>query len=413
MNTFNFHNKLTLLFLLGLVFHFNGYASNDTFGTKTEQKPPIKLGTTLVLSGINKAIGANAKQGIEVLFFKVNAAGGIQGRKLELVALDDGYNAKRAAENVYTFINNSEILALIGVTSTTNNLVILPIVNEHKILLYAPFSGAEFMRKTPPDRYVINFRAGHTEELKGLIESVLEIGIKPEEIAFFLQNDAFGDSVYDTAIAIMKEKGVPKEVIAQMPKGRYTANTLNVESALATIIQEAKHAPKAIILGGTKAPVAKFIDLAIQEFPNVLFFATSGNTDLFTETFSDKAIVIVTEIVPNIDSDLPGVKEYRENLQAFAPGAQPNSRSLAAYLSAKLLVIALEKATTENKLSREGIIDTLESLKDIDLGIDLKISLDKNQHQALHKVWPVQLYNKKYSPYNSTTLKEMMKNQSK
>ncbi|MBA1331607.1 ligand-binding receptor, partial [Candidatus Endoriftia persephone str. Guaymas] len=94
----------------------------------------------------------------------------------------------------------------------------------------------------------------------------------PEEIAFFTQNDGYGDAGYKGAMKALKAKGVANP--EKLAHGRYTRNTLNVEDGLGTFL-DVEIAPKAIIMVGAYAPCAKFIKMAKEDLPDTKFLNVS------------------------------------------------------------------------------------------------------------------------------------------
>lgn len=359
---------------------------------------PIKIGMSSALSGPAAQLGLGMRAGIQAYFNKVNADGGIEGRPLELVALDDGYEPPRAASNMRQLIDRDQVLAVIGNVGTPTAIVTVPVANSQKTLLFAPFTGSGILRKTPPDRYIINFRASYGDEIKSMIEGLLSIGIRPEEMAFFTQNDAYGDSGYQAILKTLKEKGFAHPEL--LPYGRYTRNTLNVEEGLAHILLGAKKPPRAFIIVGAYAPVAAFIHLAKEEFPNALFLNVSFvGTDSLAKALKDKTDnVIVTEVVPPLTLDLPAIQEYRRDMAQYNPDATPTFTSLEGYLAAKLFVDGVRKAAANHMLTREGLIDTFEQMKDVDIGIGAKIDFSKTDHQALQTVWPIYMKGSNFIP---------------
>jgi ABC-type branched-subunit amino acid transport system substrate-binding protein len=340
------------------------------------------------LSGPAGELGRGMQLGVEIYFARINVSGGIGGRQLKLITYDDGYEPERAALNVRELIDRDHVLALIGNVGTPTAVVTVPIANQKKTLLYGSYSGADILRKTPPDRYVINFRASYAEETSAMIKALLSIGIKPDAIAFFIQDDSYGQSGYLGAIQALMAEGFPHPEM--LPHGRYLRNTLNVEEGLADLINGLA-TPKAIILVGAYAPIAKFIKKAKSVFsPSPLFLNVSfvGTTSLARELGKEGENVIVTQVVPPFDSALPAEAQYQADLKKYGDDAQPSFVSWEGYLAAKLFVIALEHAAAENALTREGIIDAFEQMRDVNIGIGVKISFDKEHHQALHKVWP-------------------------
>ncbi len=367
---------------------------------------PIKIGMSTALSGPAQSLGKEMKLGIDIYFAKINAASGINGQPLKLIALDDKYEPELAAANMRALIDKDNVLAVIGNVGTPTAVVSIPIVNEKHVLLFAPFTGAGILRNTPPDRYIINMRASYAEETAAMIKGLLSIGIKPSEIAFFTQNDAYGDSGYAGSIKVLKAAGYADADL--LPHGTYPRNTLNVEAGLAQILK-ARQDTKAIIIVGAYAPVARFIKLAKKDLPHTLFLNVSfvGSKPLAEQLNNSEVndAVIVTQVIPSFDDEkLVAVREYREDLKKYANNSSPSFGSLEGYLAAKVFVMGLQKAAIEKKLTREGIIDAIESLHDVDIGIGEKISFDKNQHQALHVIWPTILKNGHFVPFQWTDL---------
>lgn len=360
----------------------------------------IKVGMSAALTGPASALGNGVKTGIESYFAHVNAKGGINGSPLELVALDDGYEPDRAAPNMKTLIDEKNVIAVMGNVGTPTAIVTVPIANEKNTLLFGAYTGAGVLRQNPPDRYIINYRASYAEETAAMIDGLLSAGIKPEEIAFFTQNDGYGDAGYNGAVAALKEKGFTDT--DSLAHGRYARNTTNVESALGAII-DADIEPKAIIMVGAYAPCAEFIRQAKQDFDDMLFVNVSfvGSLPLLNALGDDAEGVIVTQVVPHYESDLPGVVQYRTDLAKYGQGAKPDFVSLEGYIAASIFVEGLKSAPSAD---REGIINGLESLKSTDVGIGAPVTFSKTQHQASHEVWPTVIRNGRYQALDWSVL---------
>ncbi|MCG8608971.1 MAG: ABC transporter substrate-binding protein [Pseudomonadales bacterium] len=358
----------------------------------------IVVGMSTALSGPASQLGLGVKQGVEALFNRVNNAGGVQGKKLKLEALDDGYEPAKAAPNMRTLIEQNNVLAVIGNVGTPTAIVTVPIANENKTLLFGAFTGAGVLRKSPPDRYVINYRASYAEETSAMIEGLLSAGIKPEEIAFFTQNDGYGDAGYQGAAQALKRQGYSTP--ENLAHGRYTRNTLNVEDALSAMF-DAKTDPRAFIMVGAYGPCAKFITLAKEEFPDAIFLNVSfvGSEALKTALGQKADGVIVTQVVPHYDSDHALVQQYRKDLVNLDRQAQPSFVSLEGYVAAAIFTKALASATLP--IDRESIIDSLEQLAQFDLGLGSSLSLGTGDHQASNTIWPTIIQNGQFVPLNS------------
>jgi len=387
--------------------------AEEPSGNPQIDNSPIKIGMSGALSGSIKEFGKGMVDGIRAYFAKVNASGGINGRPVQFILLDDGYDPERAAANVHQLIDKDHVLALLGDTGTPTNLVTLPIIDKDKVIFFAPYSSSELLRKTPPDRYVFNLRASNYEEVSSLIKGILSTGIKPDDLAIFAQNDAFGETVYKNTMQTLKEIGYLHP--ESLPYGRYERNTNNVAGALGSIMRDSrvnKRPFKVIITAGVDNSNLQFIKLTKESFPKTIFLMISTGlpiplTEEAKEVLKDTTFVL-NEVVPYVNSPLPAVKEYREDLKKYIPEAKLGFSSLEGYLVAKLFVMGLKKAADENKLNREGLVEVFESLHDVDLGIGVKISFDKNHHNVPGKSWPVTLKNGELVPVDWKDIKEQM-----
>ncbi len=373
---------------------FIGLAAEVCAAGETE----IRLGMSTALSGAAANLGTDMRQGVLAGLDRANRAGGIHGRRLRLIALDDGYEPARTAPNMRQLLEKENVLAVIGNVGTPTAIAALPIASEDKTLFYAAFTGAGVLRKTPPDRYVINFRASYAEETGAMIDALIDgAGLKIEDIAFFTQRDGYGDAGFAGGIAALKRHGL-KDGNAVLHV-RYERGTLAVENALASLLY-APHEPRAVVMVGTYAPCAKFIKLAdgaglTATYLNVSFV---GSGSLAAELGNSQAQVIVTQVVPHPeDATVPIVREYLTDLKSFDERAVPGFGSLEGYIAMRVLLVALEKIPGEP--TRENVIYALEALGEFDPGVGQKLQLDAQHHQASHGIWPTILKDGEFVPF--------------
>lgn len=353
----------------------------------------LTFGIVAPASGGAAPLGLGMQKGIETYFAEANAAGGVHGEMLALTARDDQYQPLQAASNSRQLIDEDEVLAAIGNVGTPTATVTIPIYNEYKTLLYGAFTGAGVLRQSPPDRYVINYRASYVQETAAMVNGLLEAGVLPAEIAFFTQNDSFGDAGYNGAIQALTSHGAGNT--AALAHGRFTRGTRNIHQGLATIL-EAPVTPRAIIIVGTYGPAADFIREAKNDLPDAVFLNVSfvGSQALMDELGELSEGVIITQVVPPLDADLPAVDAYRQALATHAQGSEPDFISLEGYLAAKLFVEGV-KAAGANP-DRDAIVDGLLGLGTVDIGLAEPLSLGPNDHQASDAVWPTIITNGRF-----------------
>src|SRR6266446_3417120 len=156
----------------------------------------IRLGISAPFTGSAKELGNQMKLGIETAFNLINESGGIHGRQLRLVAADDGYEPMRAAETMKELYEKQQVFGFVGNVGTPTAVVALPYALERRMLFFGAFTGAGLRRRDPPDRYVFNYRASYAEETDAVVRYLVKMrGVRPEQIAVFAQQDAYGDSV--------------------------------------------------------------------------------------------------------------------------------------------------------------------------------------------------------------------------
>lgn len=342
----------------------------------------LRVGMSGPLSGPSEKLGRSLKLGIEAYFRQVNEQGGVHGKQLSLVALDDVSGPGETGPNMRRLIDDEHVFAVLGNPGAHTAAVAVPIANEKHVPLFGALSGAALLRKTPPDRYVINLRASDAQEaaevVRGLIE---ELELKPDELAFFTQQDALGDSGYQGAIAALKARGF--QSAERLPHGRYPRNTLDVEGGLSRVLDPVSR-PRAVILVGAAKPCAKFIKLARQYGLRALFVHLSSvvGDQLSKELGTSGENVVVTQVVPPLDADLPVVREFRARVR----GDDMGYASLEGFIAAKAFVEGLKKSGPE--ATPETFIDTLERGELLELGLEAPLSLSPERHQLSDQVWP-------------------------
>jgi len=369
---------------------------------------PILLGMSTALSGPAAELGRNMLLGVETGFDRVNRHGGIQGRELQVIALDDGYEPARTAPNMRQLITTQKVLAVIGNVGTPTAIAAIPIANQEHTLLFAPFTGAGVLRKQPPDSYIINFRASYAEETAAMVDALIDTGgLKPEEVGFFTQRDGYGDAGFAGGIKALKRHGLRNgQAVAH---GRYERNTLSVENGLADILLH-QPVPRAIIMVGAYAPCARFIQLARENGLDALFLNVSfvGSTPLAAALTDQHDRVIVTQVVPHPQNvSVPLVAEYQADLQDHAPNARPSFVGLEGYIAARIFTRAL--STLQVAPDRKNIIDALQGLGDFDIGLGIDLYLSGKHHQASHNIWPTVLKEGHFVPMDWSDIGSMLK----
>ncbi len=119
----------------------------------------VVFGQAAALGGPASALATGMRQGILAAFAEANRAGGVKGRKLELVSKDDGYEPRRSIAATRELVEKERVFALIGPVGTPTSSATQPIAAEYDIPFIGPFTGAEFFRNAAMRPNVVTVRA--------------------------------------------------------------------------------------------------------------------------------------------------------------------------------------------------------------------------------------------------------------
>ena len=375
------------LFLLCFISSVPLPAGAET-GVTTAQ---ITIGMTTALNGPAAFLGTSFRTGVETYLHAVNDAGGVHGRKIRLIAYDDGYEPKNAVVNATKLIKEDGVFCFLGNVGTPTALAIRDLLKAEKVPLFAPFTGAESLRK-PVDRYLLHYRASYNQETEVFVRGMVDVlGLK--RIAVFYQDDGYGKAVLDGTTLALKQRG-----LTPAATGTYTRNFENVYEAFGAILAAR---PEAVVMGGTYSACAKFITmwkrktiLEKRKEPDPVFmnvsFVGPDRLAMLLDKYGHG--VVVTQVVPPISSsgpNYPAVTEYVTAMNRYFPLVKPSFVGLEGYLATKVFVEALKR--TGKNLTREGFIDTVESIKNLDIQAGNAISFSKENHQGSQTVYPTVL----------------------
>lgn len=331
----------------------------------------IVFGQSAAFKGPAAALGLEMRQGILAAFEEANAEGGVNGRKLNLVSYNDGYEPDKAIENTKKLLNEDNVFALIGGVGTPTSKATQPIASDAKIPFIGPFTGAEFLR-SPYKRTVINVRASYFQETEAMVDKlVTDLGVS--RIAIFYQDDSYGRAGLSGV-----ERALERRSMELVAEGTYKRNTTAVKRAVLAI---RKGNPEAVIMIGAYKPSAEFIKLAKKigidaKFLNVSFV---GSKALAKELGDAGKNVIVTQVVPfPEDESVPLVARYKKALGAFNPDAEVGFVSLEGYTVGRLAIRVLGELGAN--ITREGFLNKFAEISTFDLGgVTLTYGAEDNQ----------------------------------
>jgi len=334
------------------------------------QDKTIVLGQSAALTGPAAQLGIQMRAGASVYFDALNAAGGVNGHRIELLTLDDGYEPDRCKSNTERFIQD-KAFALFGYVGTPTSLAALPLVNEAKIPFFAPFTGAEALRD-PFSRYVFHLRASYFQETALIVNQLISLGLR--KIAVFHQDDSYGKAGFEGVRRALKAHSLEPVAI-----GTVVRNSVDVAQAVKAIVPKR---PDAVVQISAYKSCAAFIREARKAgyggtFYNVSFVGTQALAD---ELGPQGNGVVVSQVMPFPFSTTTALsREYLEALRKAGSNAKPNYSSMEGYLAAKVFTEGLKRAG--NNPTRDSLITGLESIQNANFG-GFNVSFGPRQHVA-------------------------------
>ena len=311
----------------------------------------IVFGQTACFTGPNAKLGLMYRTGILAAFAERNAEGGVKGRTLELLSLDDAYEPELAAANAERFISDGEIFSVIGAVGTPTSKRIVPMLRSAEIPFVGPLTGADFLRDAELYPHIVNLRASYFEESELLVEHMIELGAARFGIIY--QDDAFGRAALRDYKKLLDARNIPL-----LARNAYTRNTHAVHTSLFSL---EKADLDAILLVGSYPANSTIINLA-NSLKNDYFMASLS----FVFSYELRKLldevdgeIIVTEVVPDAaDTDKQIIRRYR---QAIAEESEReglidtvNEVSLEGYILGRFVIAVLDRI--DGELTRDNFL---------------------------------------------------------
>jgi branched-chain amino acid transport system substrate-binding protein len=327
------------------------WAAKDTLGGE------VRLGQSIALTGPLGDLGQALLQGAKSHFDAVNAKGGINGRRIELVSQDDGYDVKRAVANVDALLADSSTFALFNCFGTPMCEAVLPTVVAAGIPFFAPFTGALSLRVK--ERSVFNIRASYPDEAEQLVKHLSTLGIKRVAVAY--QNNSFGKEVFE-GVRVAADKYQVSGI-----ESATVENTGADAAAAATKLLAGN--PDAILVGLAGKPTLDFVKAVRQQRKGVSLYALSimGSAATLKALGDDATGIAVSQVVPLPNNAVvPVVRDFQQAWKAAGATLEPSHMALEGYINARVFTEALRRAGSNP--TRASFIDAMWGLRQVDLG---------------------------------------------
>ncbi|MGY2914498.1 ABC transporter substrate-binding protein [Bradyrhizobium sp. USDA 3262] len=325
----------------------------------------IRIGQTLPYSGPVSGFGTIGRAQ-EAFFAKVNAEGGINGRQVKFITLDDAYSPPKTVEQTRKLVEQEEVLMMFGSLGTATNNAVHRYLNTKKIPQLFVLSGAT--KWADPKTYPWTMPGMASYESEGVVYAKYVLQAKPDaKIAILAQNDDFGRDY----VAGFKRALGGKAASMIVAEASYETSAPTISSQLATLKASGADVLFGVVLGKFTPQMIKGV-AEIGWKPDLFFVPTSASSISFLEPAGlENAVGLISssnqkDTMDAQWADDPAVKDYLAFMKQYLPNADlSNSHYSAGYHYATLLMAVLKACN--NDFSRENIMRQAASLRDVPL----------------------------------------------
>lgn len=328
--------------------------------TAMAQTGDIVLGQSAPLSGSFAGQGTAYRDGALLFFNQINASGGINGRKIQLITLDDGYKAETAAENAKKLIEQENVLALFNFMFTNAIRGSMPVAVKAKVPYLSPYGGHPelFADKSG---WVFTTRANFFDEAQYIVRHLHTVGIT--RVALVHYDSAAAKQLIEDLNKLLGEQN--KKLMALGPMKLGSKDPAMAVKALADVDAQA------LIMGVSGDDAIAFVK-AYQgarktAMPQVFTRSLVGSSQLVRDLGPAATGIAVTALTPNpFRQVVPVSREYTAALAKRDPNAKPDFIEFEGYVAAKVFVEAARLAG--RNLTRDSLANAYRSLSNYDAG---------------------------------------------
>lgn len=325
------------------------------FSAAAAAQQPWLIGQSAPLSGGNARFGNDVRDGAAAMFAAINAAGGVAGRPIELVTLDDANDRKKAGANTAVLLKERGVIALFGYGSATLSLDALPQAEAAGVPFFAPFSGAAPVRVKSPVLFTV--RASYAEELEKMLAFWTRLGMRRVTVVHY--DDEVGRQNLEVVAAYLKKIELAPQAFA------IRRNASLGPADLQRLIDQKPEVLMNTVLSGPAAQIVK----GLHE--RGLFVPTSSLSFVGAEQFiqaagAAAAGVSIAQVVPSPTQPIPAVQACARALQAAGVKTPMNTTHLEACFGAQILAEGLRRAAKTG--TARALRDALANLGSHDLG---------------------------------------------
>jgi branched-chain amino acid transport system substrate-binding protein len=378
----------------------------------------VKIGMSAAFKGAQAGLGTELWRGAAAYYTELNARGGVNGRQLSVIALDDDYQPDPCVRNTIQLMEQDPVFFLSNYVGTPTLTRALPIIKRYgDAILIGNFTGAQPQRELPYVDFVFNVRASYRQEMGALVERFWTLGAR--KFGVYYQIDAYGRSGTDGVERALAQRG--SRIVAEATYVRGAKFEEDMSPAVSVLRQAGCDV---VLCTGAYQGCGAFVRAARDvgwtvPISNVSFVGSDAMLALLLK--QGKAAgrdytraLVNSQVVPSYDdAGLPGVAEYRALMDKHNPVLPEALRdktyapqrysfiSLEGFINAKVVAEGLRRAGANP--TRASLRQALESLRSFDLGIGAALNFSAERHQGLDSVYFTRVEGGRWVPVTDWT----------
>ena len=316
----------------------------------------VTFGSSMPLTGPLGASGNEHIMGIQSAFAAVNRAGGINGRELRLITMDDAYVPARSAANVKQMIEENSVLGLISQIGTPNTGAVLPLIEKAGMPLVGPITGSGALRN-PQLRNVFHIRPSYGEEVTRMVDQLVRMGL--QNIVFVYLDNPFGKEVL-----AMGQKALAD---AQLTAAGSFALAFDGKNAAEVAQKVVDSRAGAVFLATTGSGVTDFVISVRGLIGSLPIVGLSVTYSDLARLGKDRALgLAMANVFPNPKSKKYAlVRDFNVDMEALKFDA-PNGGAVESWVNAKVLIEGVRRAGRD--LNRDKLRAALASIRGFEVG---------------------------------------------
>ncbi|MBC7955719.1 MAG: ABC transporter substrate-binding protein [Cytophagales bacterium] len=346
----------------------NAAASSDGASAAPRDAKEIRIGQSVHLTGPLAPFILPVVKGQNLAIDELNRKGGLQGRPVRLITLDDAYDPKKCVENVNTLIDKEKVVALYGLASTANVAAVLPILSEKKIPLVGVYTGSPVLR-TKQHPYFFTTMASYRDEVVQMIRNL--VTLQKSQIGLVYQNAPFGQLMKPVVEEVAKELGAT--LVALVPL------EANGSDAVAAAQSLAAAKPQAIMFMAFGPSIIPFVKAARAYVGVPIYCVSISNSPALLKAMGEDARGLAfTQLVPYPYRQTTAVTRDLSAVMSRA-GIEVGYDYMFGYVSMRILLEAMRRAGKQ--VTPANIVKGMESMAKYDMG-GYPVSYGPNKHHG-------------------------------